>query len=196
MSLPYTNQNWATFNTSSIVNDRGSRADSDASFWVPTAYPAGSKFLGMSATPNYNVPPVPLEPYYLFSADPSAPGAPPFAAPVSFRELWTCSGDGQPSDLGIYLPVAPAGYVGIGFVAVMDFNHPPVVTDFPDLVCVRQDLAVQVSLGANSLVWNDKGSGAPVDVSVWRLPNSGAGAATVADGYPTSVNVWDLVTAP
>lgn len=191
MALPYTSTNWTTFNTSTIVNDRGSRADSDASFWIPSAYSAGWKFLGMSATPNYNVPPSPLEPYYLFQA---APGGSPLAAPVSFRELWTCSGDGQPSNLGIYLPVAPAGYVGIGFVAVMDFNHPPVVTDYPDLVCVRQDLAVQVSLGANSLIWNDKGSGAPLDVSVWRLPNSGAAAATIAGGYPSSVNVWDLAT--
>lgn len=183
-------QLYTAFNTSWLINDQQSGATADVSFWVPTGITTPSTYyLGLMATPNYTVPPNPISTYYVYS--PSGTNAlPPLVAPSSFHTVWTCSGNDKPSNLGIYNPVAPSGYVAIGSVAVMNFNHQPSPLDFFGLMCVRSDLTVQVTLGANDLIWTDRGSGASGDVSVWRLPYSGVCFA--AAGYPTTITATDV----
>ncbi|WP_299009385.1 Vps62-related protein [uncultured Caulobacter sp.] len=168
------------------VTDKGSRAKDDVSFWTPQPI-QGFSWLGMFAVPNYN--PAPSGATFLEKSA-GAYSRPLLAPPVGFNQVWTCVGDGQPSNLGIYSLQAPPGYIGLGTIAVPDFNSPPMLGNYPNLMCVRQDLCKQVSV--STVVWNDQGSGAPLDVTVFMLPTAQIAAAFVANGYPGSATVWDL----
>ncbi|WP_446901338.1 Vps62-related protein [Burkholderia sp. YIM B11467] len=170
------------------VTDSGSRASGDISFWIPYEIPAGWSMLGMSATPNYNSPPSLTQNVY----KPSEPNG--LISPTGFAQVWTCVGHDQPSNLGIYMPIAPDGYIALGCVAVTNFNEPPGSSSFPALKCVRQDLCEQVTLSSDAnLVWTDAGSHAPIDVCVWMLPTAKTCVATArGNGYPSSIVVWDL----
>lgn len=191
----------STFFTSShVINDRGSGAKMDMSLWTPNLSklnPPGHggqnwSYLGLFPTNNYNDPPSPPGPLFLVrSLVIDGPGGkPPLMAPTAFAEMWECRHNNRPSNLGIYSPVAPFGYIAIGSIAVMDFNNPPKVSEYPNLMCVRQDLCVKVTLTQNNLIWNDHGSGAPQDVSVFMLPNSNTCIAVA--GYPTTYDTYDI----
>ena len=118
------------------------------------------------------------------------------AAPTGFSQVWTCSGGGEASNLGFYSPIAPNGYITVGSIAVLDFNNPPDVAQYPSLRCVRQDLCQKVTLTQSDQVWNDIGSGASENVIVWKLPYSGAIYAvhySSNQGYPNTDTAYDIV---
>jgi len=169
------------------VTDVGSGAEAAISFWCPVV-PLDWGMLGMTATPNYNAPPSVTQNVYRCD---QAGGV---STPSAIVEVWTCTGNRQSSNLGIYMPVPPNGFLALGCIAVMDFNDPPGLTTFPALICVRQDLCEQVTLSSDTnLVWTDKKSHAPNNVSIWMLPTARTCVATVqSDGYPGSVIVWDI----
>lgn len=168
------------------VTDRGSGANDDVSFWTPQPI-TGFSWLGMFASPNYN--PTPSGTTFL-ERGAGVYSKPLLAPAVGFNQVWTCSDNDQPSNLGIYSLQAPPGYIGIGTIAVPDFNSPPDLASYPNLMCVRQDLCVQVSV--SNVIWDDKGSGAPIDVTVFMLPTSQIASAAAMNGYPGSATVWDL----
>lgn len=168
------------------LTDRGSGAKDDVSFWTP-ALITGFSWLGMFAAPNYN--PSPSATTFLAKNE-SIGSRPLLAEPLQFNELWTCSGNHQPSNLGIYSLEAPPGYIGLGTIAVSNFNKYPLPRDYPGLMCVRQDLCKQVSV--NNVIWDDQGSGAPLDVTVVMLPTAQIAYAFTANGYPGVTTAWDL----
>lgn len=187
------------FNDGNQVTDKGSKATLGASFWVPSPQ-AGWFYLGMYATPNYNNPPSPSGPIWVVqsSGTSGTDTNPPLARPDAFVQTWTCVDGDQSSNLGIYSLQAPPGYVGLGSIAVPDFNSPPELKDYPGLMCVRQDLCKQVTVESGNVVWTDKGSKAPLDVTVWLLPGAQTcyAVANQSGGYPESYQVWDLQGAP
>ncbi|MBP2845903.1 Vps62-related protein [Dickeya oryzae] len=180
-------QSTNTFVLNNIINDVGSGADQDLSLWCPVV-PSGWSYLGLYPTNNYNNPPNPSGPQWLIQGSDTTC----LSAPTGFSTIWTCSHNDRPSNLGIYAPLAPNGYIAIGSIAVMDFNSPPTVGAWPNLMCVRQDLCQQVTLSLTNRIWCDQGSRAPLDVSVWLLPNALTCVATVGNGYPDEVSVWDV----
>ncbi|WP_276482685.1 Vps62-related protein [Paraflavitalea pollutisoli] len=182
-----------------VINDMESYATEKVSFWipaiqnvVPTATLSSYAYTGYYATDSYQNPPSGSMNIYQAN-NWNQPGTLPcFAAPLEFVPVWTCSGNGSPSYLGIYAPTPPQGYVAIGSVAVMDFKAPPTVDQFPGFMCVRSDLATQVTLTTTSnYIWADHNSKATGDVTVFQLPNSGVCYAV--SGYPTTVTAWDIV---
>ncbi|AXY73673.1 DUF946 domain-containing protein [Paraflavitalea soli] len=178
------------------INSMESYATEKASWWIPaiqqilpTATTSSYAYLGYYATNNFTNPPAGSCNIYMANND--DPTNPCFAPPTGFAEIWKCSGNGAPSYLGIYNPIAPQGYIAIGTVAVMDFNSPPQVAQYPGLMCVRQDLVQQVSLNTTSnFIWADHNSKAAQDVSVFQLPNSQICYAV--SGYPTSIVTYDI----
>lgn len=170
------------------VTDVGSGAHDSISFWMPKNISGDWSMLGMTATPNYNNPPATTQ--NLYKSSPAGG----LARPAGLVEVWTCVGHDQSSNLGIYMPSAPDGYIALGCVAVMDFKQPPILSSFPALMCVRQDLCEQVTLSSDTdLIWTDQDSRAPVDVCVWMLPTAQTCVATArGNGYPSSVVVWDI----
>lgn len=174
------------------VSDQGSRAHTDIIFWDPTYQGTNYFFLGMlpqkvSGYPQPPTPPTNAMPII------SPNNISCLSSPDSFSLLWSCVGNDQASNLGIFEPVPPEGFVALGSVAVSDFNIPPGLYHYALLRCVKKELCQKVPLTKENLIWTDQGSGAPKDVSVWLLPNAGCCIATIADGYPDSVEVWDLI---
>ena len=164
------------------VTDKGSKATLGVSFWTPLP-PDGWFYLGMYATPNYNNPPSPSGPIWVVQSSETSDTDedPPLAPPSLLVQTWTCVDGDQSSNLGIYSLVAPPGYIALGSIAVPDFKSPPDPDDYPELMCVRQDLCTQVTVESGNVVWTDKGSKAPLDVTVWLLrgPNMLCGGEPV-----------------
>jgi hypothetical protein len=180
----------------SPVTDQGSGADHDVMFWLPDGLSSQQYYLGMIAcsVPNYNnlTPPAGTS-TYIFSLQNDDPTNSLLARPTGFTPLWTCVDNHQPSNLGIYSIDGPAGYFGVGCIAVADFNSPPQVSDYPQLMCVRGD-QVNFNYTVSNAIWTDHGSGTPLDVSVWQSPLSQIAIATLWKGYPNSQQVADLST--
>ncbi|RLJ79592.1 hypothetical protein [Pedobacter alluvionis] len=180
----------------SPVNDQGSGANQDVMFWLPDGLSSQQYCLGMIAcsVSNYNSPTPPAgTSTYIFSLQNDDPNNSLLASPTGFTPVWTCVDNDQPSNLGIYSIDGPAGYFGVGFIAVPDFNSPPQISDYPQLMCVRGDL-VNFNYTVSNAIWTDQGSGAPLDVSIWQSPLSQIGIATLWNGYPKSQRLADLST--
>lgn len=83
--------------------------------------------------------------------------------PVDFKLVWSDTGSRANGDCSVWRPVPPEGYVALGLVCTNDSNRP----SFNAIRCVRADLVVASS--ANTLIWNDQGSGANSDFSAWSI---------------------------
>ena len=73
------------------------------------------------------------------------------------------SGSGALTDASIWRPVAPAGYVALGDVAVAGHDPP----GFATLVVRDDPTALRPPVGYEQ-IWNDEGSGGVNDVAVWN----------------------------
>ncbi|XP_069489682.1 uncharacterized protein [Ambystoma mexicanum] len=137
--------------TNEVVNiwdDKGSGANSDVSFWRADHCCS----LGHVAVDNYN------RPSGIFAKE-VKPGT--LAKPTSFVQVWTDRGSEANRDGAIWRPVCPPYYVSLGYAATENYA-PPSVDDFR---CVKSDY---VTPGQWTWVWNDAGSGARDDVSIWK----------------------------
>jgi hypothetical protein len=96
------------------------------------------------------------------------PGA--LATPVRYEQIWNDSGSGANTDGAFWRPVPPDGYTCLGVVVTAGYSAPAV-----DAVrCVRTELTTPASIDRS--LWDDQGSGADRDISVWHLvPDSVGG---------------------
>jgi len=62
-------------------------------------------------------------------------------------------------------------YTPLGDLYVRNYAANVVPGNFPQLVCVRQDLLMAATYETSN-VWNDQGSGAQNDVSLWSIRDS------------------------
>jgi hypothetical protein len=154
-----------------LYNDKGSGAHMDGSFYRPTPSDPDYFILGDYAQGNYNAP---TGSSLIVKAINDDPDYPLLKGPVSYNEVWNDHGSGGDYDGSIWYPVAPDGYIAIGFVCNGGYDPPSI----PSYRCVRKDLAVDAQPG--SLIWNDQGSGAHMDVSVYQIV--GVTSAFVAQG--------------
>jgi hypothetical protein len=186
MSVPYL-QFQVTTQFDFCINDSGSRANNNVSFWLPDVE-EGYNICSLYATPNYNNPAQPSGPYWSCQAINDDPENPLLKPVVGLNEIWRSDGHHTPSNLIIYTLQAPPGYIGIGLYAWGDYNNPPTPNDYNYIKCVRQDQCNIVN--SEMQIWNDQGSGASKDVSLWLLPS---GNIYAYPGYPGSVaQIWDL----
>ena len=89
-----------------------------------------------------------------------------FEDPLYFYPIWNDRGSGANWDVTFYRPVCPSGYVPLGDVAVRSHHAHP---NKGDAVCVKRAYVVE---GKWKFIWNDKGSGAHRDVSVYQAVSS------------------------
>ena len=85
-----------------------------------------------------------------------------FEDPRYFYPIWDDRGSGAYWDVTFYRPICPSGYVALGDVAVRSHDAFP---NQSDAVCVKRDYVV---VGNWKFIWNDRGSGADRDVSVYQ----------------------------
>jgi len=142
-------------------NDVGSGGNNDGSFWNPdTLGVGGVHSFGGAARSNYTAPSQMTVGESLTGV--GTPGA-AFAHPLGFTQVWNDSGSGANNDGSFWAPIPPAGYVSLGTVPRAGYSTPPVTS----VVCVRADLAVQGTIGAQ--IYNDSGTGANSDFSAWDI---------------------------
>lgn len=145
----------------------------DVSIWRPI--PAGGYFIiGDYAQKNNESPTAPTTVFKAVNDDPKNPLMKP---PLGYALKW--NGYGTKEGRGaIWLPRAPDGYVSVGCVATETFKEP----DLENYACLRQDLAHGLTAGPE--IWDDKGSGAKIDVSLYP-----------AIGFPYAVSPYTFVAS-
>ena len=135
-----------------IWRDKGSGAYHDLSTHRPKGedgyYPVGDIALG-----NYGSPKI----AHLVKEVKS--GAISF--PTDFRRIWKDKGSGAHWDGSFWEPICQHNYVPLGHVSVRSHNGPST----KDVVCVKREYVVK---GKWVWRWNDKGSGASKDCSVYQ----------------------------
>lgn len=87
--------------------------------------------------------------------------------PAGFELIWQDTLSGGFNDVSIWNPIAPLGYVCMGSVAVAGYVEPQV----DHLRCVHASL---VQPGLSALTWDDAGSGAAWDATLWSCIPGGA----------------------
>jgi hypothetical protein len=138
-----------------VYSDRGTGADSDLSTWTPNL-PSGFHAVGYLAKNGYDQPT-----REILVVKGLVNGI--VAYPTGYRLVWTDKGSGGDQDGAFWEPIAPSGYVAMGTVVTASWTQPPLDA----VVCVRADLTVKGMIG--SLIWNDAGSGADADLSLWTV---------------------------
>jgi hypothetical protein len=170
--------------------DRHGHAQRDLAVFRPVV-PSEYYYLGEVAAPNhdqnYSGSCIIVQP---MNDDPDNPC---LKSVTHFVQIWNDHGSGASMDLSFWQPnCSDPNYVPIGFVfkAAKDYN-PPSLSDYPNLVLVRSDLVNPVKCDPSSLIWDDRGSGAKANASLFALPRSnyficstGAEGVVPAGTYP------------
>lgn len=144
-------------------SDSGSGAEMDVSFWWPKVS-GGFRALGHYANKGYDAPESPM--IAVKAIQPDA-----LKEPVGWELVWDDAGSGADDDGSIWIPVAPRGYSALGMFVQPGHSTAERMLEVYSkkwpVACVRSDLVT----GANvsDLIWNDAGSGADHDVSVWQI---------------------------
>ncbi|NET83174.1 MAG: Vps62-related protein [Moorea sp. SIO1F2] len=143
-----------------VWSDRGSGADRDGAFYRPVPTP-GFFVVGDYGQGNYGQPNG-----RVLCFKPLKNSA--LANPVDFARIWKDTGSGAHRDGSFWRPIPPQGYSCIGDVVQEGYAKPY----RPDYKCLHNDLISPWSPEQTSFVWNDRGSGADADVSVYSVPFS------------------------
>lgn len=98
--------------------------------------------------------------------------------PEDYHRVWKDTGSGARNDFSIWRPLPPQGYVALGLVCGVGYDKP----SRNAVRCVRADLVVKAQCG--QLIWDDKGSGATKDFSIWSItpPRAAPGEIHLAPG--------------
>ena len=148
-----------------IWNDAGSGANRDFSSWSANI-PDGYYSLGDYGVASHSVP------HFVTLVRARKDDA--IRPPLDFRPRWSDRGSGANKDVTFYEPVCPVGYRTLGHVSVDSYSRQP---ERRNIRCVKAEYVVQ---GSWRFIWNDKGSGANSDVSVYMAVPSGSGQGVTA----------------
>lgn len=155
-----------------VGSDSGSGAKQDLALYRPILEKGGEwRWVGQSGNNNQN----------LIIVKALVPGA--IAEPKNFSQAWTDSGSRKNSGYSLWNVVAPPGYRALGGLARFgvgksDYNAPS-GGDIEGLVCIHESLCTEGKIAHQ--IWNDHGTRASANGSVWAIGangNGGLGAGT------------------
>lgn len=147
-------QIFSTYDAKRIYTDSGTGAHQDLSVWEPNL-PAGFYMIGHFGQrdhADYVKGPIPI----VKPLDPKA-----ITSPAGFEQKWNDTGSGGDQDVSFWRVLAPPGYVAVGDVISIGYNPPSHL----NYACIRSDLVEHGKIGPQ--IWNDRGSGAHKDGSLW-----------------------------
>ena len=91
---------------------------------------------------------------------------PSIANPVGYEVIYSSEGTPDDKNLTLWNPIAPpGGYSCPGQVAKTDYDGLPVLSD---VACVLESYLRKNDLSGSTFVWNDNGSKATSDGSIWQ----------------------------
>ena len=91
--------------------------------------------------------------------------------PIGYEMVWNDKHSGGAQGGSFWRPQAPLGYVALGDVAC-DGYDPPSTQFTAKYACIRGDLLSEGKFDTPAL-WTDRGSRAPMDVSIWNVKGEG-----------------------
>ncbi|TKK33594.1 hypothetical protein PspCFBP13528_07800 [Pseudomonas sp. CFBP13528] len=104
--------------------------------------------------------------------DPNSEGArvkgKALSPPDEYELVWNDIGSKAYEDGAVWRPVAPEGYLALGFVTTRGYQKP----SRNAIRCVRADLVIASYI--SDLIWNDRGSNAAMSFSAWNITPPGA----------------------
>jgi hypothetical protein len=104
------------------------------------------------------------------------PGA--LAPPLGFDLVWNDAGSGLKHEYALWNIVPPPHYRPLGAIARLRTSgwNPPSGPEIEGLRCVHESLCTKARTDPEGLIWNDAGTHARADGSVWPiLPLEGTG---------------------
>ncbi|KAF8127496.1 hypothetical protein K438DRAFT_1527144, partial [Mycena galopus ATCC 62051] len=140
-----------------MADDAGSGARTNLASWRPSLEP-GWFYLGQASGNAYNMPPAGVVVQELH------PGA--LADVVRWEKVWDDAGSKKPGDYSLWRGVPPSpDYVVLGGIFSNNRGYaPPTAEQTHGIKAVRREYVVS---DMTTKVWNDAGSGAKQDGSVW-----------------------------
>ena len=166
-----------------VYTDAGTGARMGITVYGPTlsSIPAGYFMVGMAAVPVTNGA---GNKQMLFLVNPeSDPEA--IAEPVGFKLIWKDSGSGGYMDGSFYSVNCPTPYVALRDVAAGSWSLPSDELK-KKFACIHLKLARSAMIG--DLIWNDRGSGAHSDISVWETANKNNSTCPGLEGLFKATN--------
>ncbi|XP_024527327.1 uncharacterized protein LOC9652601 [Selaginella moellendorffii] len=151
-------------------NDSGSRADRDLSAWKPALKNPLPQYLGQTPAAGH------LQNYFV-PAFSFLSGAQDTIAvlggPQWWEQIWGSSRADDYAVWGIKKDKVPIGFhcLSPAFFKKDRGRAPPTTSEVQGQVLVKSDLVEFIDAEALVLVWNDRGSGASQDVSIYTLPD-------------------------
>ncbi len=115
--------------------------------------------------------------------------------PIDYIWKWNSAGSPMYWASSMWTPVPPPGYVCLGDVMIRGFNKPPLGIRAP-IRCIPAKYVIEIPNGGNVLIWNDRGSRAFVDGSLFGMANGSQGYGShqnaynyfrCVSGYPSSM---------
>jgi hypothetical protein len=151
-----------------VWNDSGSGADYDGAFYKPVT-PPGYEVIGHYGQGDYGATRGAVA--VVKELIPNA-----LAQPTGYQAVWTDSGSGAGRDGAFWRPIPPEGYTCLGQVVTgYDFGTGYAPPSLDAIRCVRRELIAPAAIDRG--IWDDRGSGADGDISVWHLVPGGHGGA-------------------
>jgi len=165
-------------------DDRGSGADLDGYFYIPSInqseYIIGGYATQKEKSSNACV--------LTVSETQNNPENTPalLVTPVDWKQIWKDKGSGARKDGSMWDAIPPnRNYKCLGSIPQLGYDKKP---DLPNYRCVHTSLTEKFI--TNLIIWSDKGSGADNKVTMFRLPNTGS-FITVPERISES-EVYDL----
>ena len=149
---------FTTYDCKRIYTDSGTGSKLDLAVFQANL-PDGFFMLGQHAQQNHSDMiggPIPL-------VKPLASGAIEF--PVDFELEWDDKGSGGNEDVSFWRVLPPDNYIALGGIVNPGYDKPDHLKSC--IACVRSDLVVQGAVGPK--IWDDTGSGAKYDGSIWAI---------------------------
>jgi hypothetical protein len=163
-----------------VYDDHGTKAPTGISVFQAAMdeIPDGYYIIGQVAVRQTNAEDVPVSSVILVK--PSHPDL--IKHPVNYHEEWNDKRSGGAKNGSFWRVNAPKGYVALGDVVTNSYLQPSAAFT-AKYACIREDLVVPGVLNPRC-IWNDKGSGARLDGSVWQVDGPGlAGFFKVENDY-------------
>jgi len=106
-------------------------------------------------------------------------------APIDWKQIWKDKGSGARKDGSMWEAVPPdSNYKCLGTIPQLGYNKP----NLPNYRCVHSSLTKKFVI--NTIAWSDKGSGADIDVTMFKLPNTGS--FTTVAARMSKIEAYDL----
>ncbi|MCA6363962.1 MAG: Vps62-related protein [Bacteroidetes bacterium] len=166
--------------------DKGSGAKGSISLYIPDPE-KGYAILGHTGYPSYKAPKSSFG-VITFNTKNSFIK---WKHPVDYERVWKDSGSGADQDGAIWRPIPPSGYVAMGMMASRGHSNKP---SEKAMVCIEKKFTKAIKADKSCLLWNDKGSGADRNVSLWFNSQLGTFWAHASHRVPSGevIHVFDM----